>query len=75
MSGYRSYVVKSSYKYWDPSQKFTQADTSLEQEVEVSRRFSDFESLHSQLQKNYLSCIIPPLSEKSLMDKIVADDS
>jgi hypothetical protein len=41
----------------------------------VWRRYSDFESLYTQLQKTYLCSIIPPLPEKSLKDKIVADES
>jgi hypothetical protein len=41
----------------------------------VWRRYSDFESLYTQLQKTYLCSIIPPLPEKSLKDKVVADAS
>ena len=75
MSGYRSYLIKITFSFWDPSQKFTPDNLSLDQETEVWRRYSDFESLYTQLQKTYLCSIIPPLPEKSLKDKVVSDTS
>ncbi len=42
---------------------------------EVSRRFSDFESLQRTLRQIYPECLIPPLPKKSLRDKLVNDDS
>eukprot|EP00347_Sterkiella_histriomuscorum_P012746 403367380 len=46
-----------------------------ERTFEVTRRFKDFKSLHSQMRIKYLECIIPPLPNKSMRDKIAEDDS
>jgi len=47
----------------------------MDQVHDVIRRFSDFTSLYNELMDKYPACLLPPLPEKSLNDKVAVDQS
>eukprot|EP00347_Sterkiella_histriomuscorum_P009127 403342417 len=46
-----------------------------QQTYEVTRRYKDFKNFHTQLLRLYPQCLIPPLPDKSIVDKVKKNDS